>query len=222
MAVLNCELEGVSVVLVGNFNPAIFQPKWLASKGLIRENEGAEAKIQVISPEVTSFVADWLILQVTRERYTAVTTDAAHYEAIRDFTVGVFTLLEFTPLKQLGMNRDMHYRMESMEKWHTVGNVLAPKEIWTPFFSDTPKPGMENLTIIGKRPDSEATVYRITVQPSARIPPPGVYIGINEHFETDAEDSKRLLTTLREHWRDSQAYAKRCAEVLLSHEKLQG
>jgi hypothetical protein len=220
MAVLNCELEGASIVLVGNLNPSIFQPEWLASKTLIRENEGTGAKIEVISPHVTSFVADWLTLQVTKERYTALTSDVAHFEALRDFTVGVFTLLEFTPLKQLGMNRDMHYRMESEDKWHLVGDTLAPKEIWRSLFSETPRPGMGNLTIVGRRPGSDAKQYSITVQPSVRITPPAVYIGVNEHFESEEGDAKKLITILREHWRESQAYAKKSAEVLLSHEKL--
>jgi hypothetical protein len=48
MAVLNCELEGASVVLVGSFNPSIFQPKWLSSRDIIQAAEGEEAKIQII------------------------------------------------------------------------------------------------------------------------------------------------------------------------------
>jgi hypothetical protein len=60
MAVLNCELEGAGIVLVGSFNPSIFQPKWLASKDIIGVAEGEEAKIQIISPEISSFSADWL------------------------------------------------------------------------------------------------------------------------------------------------------------------
>ena len=34
-----CELEGASVVLIGAFNPGIFQPAWLGANKLIRPEE---------------------------------------------------------------------------------------------------------------------------------------------------------------------------------------
>jgi hypothetical protein len=45
----------VSIVLVGNFNPAIFQPAWLAAKGLIRESEASAAVVEVIHPELAQY-----------------------------------------------------------------------------------------------------------------------------------------------------------------------
>jgi hypothetical protein len=51
MPIPNCELEGTSVVLVGNFNPAIFHPSWLASHNMVRGGEAEKAQIQIVSPE---------------------------------------------------------------------------------------------------------------------------------------------------------------------------
>ncbi|MHB8381883.1 MAG: hypothetical protein ACYDBH_24070 [Acidobacteriaceae bacterium] len=214
---LNCELEGASIVLLGSFNPTIFQPKWLASKDLIRATEGEEAEIQVISPEITSFAADWLTVQVTRNRFFASSTDVGQFETLRDFVVSAFRLLEHTPIEKMGMNRDMHFRMESKDKWNAVGDFLAPKEIWGKFID---KPGMETLVIVGKRPESSATVLRVTVQPSRRVDP-GVYVGTNEHHEVEGSNAgQALISILQEHWRGALEYAKLSAAELLEDRRI--
>jgi hypothetical protein len=38
MPVPKCESEGASIVLLGSFNPGIFQPAWFGAHGLIRPN----------------------------------------------------------------------------------------------------------------------------------------------------------------------------------------
>jgi len=209
---LNCELEGASVVLVGSFNPSIFQPAWLAAHGIIRAKEGEEANVQVITPQITSFGVDWLALQVTQGQFAASTVDSAHFEVLRDLVIAIFTILEHTPIKQMGINRDMHYRMPDEATWHVVGNVLAPKEKWD---SLVEKPGLESLTILGLRPNSNARRFRVTVQPSVRVPQ-GVYIGTNEHFEADGDDSTdQLISILKTSWSDAHKHAKYLAETLL-------
>jgi len=87
----------VSIVLVGNFNPAIFQPTWLASKGLIRESEATSASIEVIHPEIAQFRAGWLHLAVTTTKFVASTSDPAHRAPLRDLVMGIFELLDQTP-----------------------------------------------------------------------------------------------------------------------------
>ena len=42
------ELYRISIVLLGNFNPKIFQSAWFASQNLIRKIEANEAKIEII------------------------------------------------------------------------------------------------------------------------------------------------------------------------------
>ena len=57
-----------SIVLVGAFNPAIFQPSWLELHRLIRDTEAEAAKISIITAEVAVFsIGDWL-LELTRFR----------------------------------------------------------------------------------------------------------------------------------------------------------
>lgn len=212
MPQLTCEREGVTAVLLGNFNPAIFQPSWLAARGLITLSEAEAAKVDVVSGELSAFSVDWLTIQVTADRFQAVSADVAHSEPLRDMVVGIFTILEHTPLTSLGINRQMHYRVPSEASWHEFGHLLAPKAAWSGILS---APGLRTLIIEGTRAESPAKM-RLKVEPSVKVHP-GVYIEVNEHHEAPTGSSPKLLVdTMRRSWEQAQAYAKRAAEHLLS------
>ena len=78
MAESKPKIEALSVVLLGSFNPQIFQPAWLAAEGLIRKEEGQDAKIQVIHPEISAFSLGWAAIDVTHERYAVETSRACY------------------------------------------------------------------------------------------------------------------------------------------------
>jgi hypothetical protein len=208
-----CEVEGTNITLVGHFNPSIFQPSWLVAYNLIRKEEGDEAKIQVIAPQVTSFTADWLNLVVSQERFQASTNDPSHYEPLRDLVTGIFLLLEHTPFDKMGLNRNMHFRMPSVEDWHAFGHLLAPKDIWSGLIV---KPGLKSLIIEGLIEIIPGATIRVKVEPSSRVHP-GIYVGTNQHHEASGADAARqLMSTLREKWVESQEYARQLAEHLIN------
>ena len=63
------EIEGMSIVFRGDFNPKIFQPAWFAAQGLIRNEEADEAKIEIIHPTIVVFSLDWLRIQIEPNRF---------------------------------------------------------------------------------------------------------------------------------------------------------
>lgn len=218
------EIEGASVVLVGQFNPAIFQPAWLGATNLIRKEEADGATIQVINPQVTSFSADWLGLQVLAQRFQATTTDPAHYQALRDVVISIFQLLEHTPFWIMGMNRDMHFKVESEERWHRLGHLLAPKEAWRPLLD---QPGLRSLLI----QSAPSTHGEIQVLHNARLEPslqvrPGIYIQLNVEASLPAaagaevvaqqHAARELTKYLGESWNDMLLKAKEIGDHLLS------
>src|SRR5580700_4118396 len=69
------EAEGASIVMIGSFNPAIFQPRWLGAQQLIRAEEAEDAKITIIQAQVADFSTEWFQLQVLQQRFTVFTTD---------------------------------------------------------------------------------------------------------------------------------------------------
>lgn len=126
------EIAGVSLVFVGAMNPAIVQPAWLAAHQLIRSEEGESAEIRIIHPDVVSYSLEWVDVEVTRDRFqlkTTTTADAA--EPVRDLGLGVFSILEHTPIRMVGINTDAHYKASSEERWHEIGHLLAPDRYWT-------------------------------------------------------------------------------------------
>jgi hypothetical protein len=167
-----------SIVLLGSFNPAIFQPAWFAAKGLIREAEATAATIEMIHPEVTAFRVGWLTLNVTRERFVSMSSDAAQHVALRDLVLGTFQLLEHTPTSRLGMNRSMHFLLHDEGKWHRLGHLLAPKQPWADLTVD---PGLLSLRMQSKRNDGLNGRAIFHVEPSSKYRF-GAFIEVNNEF----------------------------------------
>lgn len=177
------EIQGMSIVLLGDFNPKIFQPAWLAAQELIGtlESEEAEANVEIIHPDVTIFNLDWLKLQVTRERFFASTAQEAYFEALRDLVLGTFTLLRHTPVGAMGINLSMHFRMRTEKEWHAFGERFAPKVPWKGVLE---KPGMRRLDMEDVRPDGLRGYIRVRLEPSRRIDP-GVFFDVNDHYTVE-------------------------------------
>jgi len=157
--------ETASIALAGKFNPAIFQPAWLAAKGLLRESEASAATIEVIHPEVSQFRVEWLHLSVTRERFTATTSDPSHRAPLRDLVAGIFDLLDQTPTTVLGLSRAVHVDLPDEATWHALGHFVAPKEPWGDVLT---KPGLRSLLMQGTRDDGLPGRMFFRVEPSLR------------------------------------------------------
>src|SRR5437867_10843081 len=117
------EIEGVSIVMLGSFNPAIFQPHWLGAQHLIRPEEAENAKIRAIQAEVADFSTEWFELQVLQNRFQILSKDPRQYGPLRDLAAAIFALLSHTPVRALGMNRSFHFKMPSLEAWHGIGHL---------------------------------------------------------------------------------------------------
>ncbi len=210
-------MQGINIVIRGAFNPAVFQPSWLATQGLIRSQEADEAEI-LIHPQMAQFSAEWLRMIVTVDRFQVETTQEPYYEPLRDLVVGIFDLLRHTPLKALGINRDFHYQFQSESAWHGVGHQLAPKEHWLAVLSG---PGMKSLTMQGKRPDDFKGYILVKVEPSVRATPHGVYISVNDHYELPSASERpasaeEAIEILSEQWTDSMQRGLEIAKRIVS------
>lgn len=182
--------EEVNIVLRGQFNPALFHPAWFAAGELIRKQEADAANIVMIHPSAAAFTVEWLQLNVTQDRFQVATTQAAYFEALRDLVVGTLALCT-PPLRALGFNYMCHYRIDSMEISHAIGDRLAPKEHWKGLLDE---PGLLDVTMQGKRRDNRAGYVQVQVQPSTLIKP-GIYVAVNDHYQLVAgEEPLRNVT----------------------------
>jgi hypothetical protein len=204
------EIEGASVVLIGNFNPAIIHPAWLVRHDLVRQSEEAAATVQLVRPELSLFSVGPFTLHTEPSRFTCSIVDLGQLEPLRDLVKSIFTLLSQTPIRAIGLNRQMHFRVSSDEVWHRVGNELAPPTPWEGLVDDA---GLKTLTI-GQRDPTKNPRQQVTVEPSVRMPHgvKGVYVAVNQHFESKTEDASDVLTELSASWSSFFAQARRIGE----------
>jgi hypothetical protein len=189
------EIKGLSVVFVGTFNAKIFQPAWLSAEKLLPDSEAKAASNLLVSEEVTRFELPWLYFYVTPSQFAISSTQESHFEMLRDLAVGMFRLLRHTPIKQLGINFDRHYRFEDESKWNNFGHALAPKDVWRKFMTD---PGLNRMTVVDKAPrkDGWPGVTRVEVASSIRVKQ-GIYILVNNHYETSTDEELGATTALK-------------------------
>jgi hypothetical protein len=200
------EVSAAAIVLLGKFNPQMFQPSWFARQELISTSDADEATVDIIHPDICQFQTEKFVLQVSQDKFSAVTKANTTPALLRDFVNGTFLILEHTPVSGIGINRQMHFKVESEQTWHRIGDALAPKVGWQQHLRG--RVGLETLEISSVDPDDKFHKIRVVVQPSQRVHP-GVFFEFNDH-RTVAETVElpnalqTCLRILREHWEISQ------------------
>jgi len=210
------ETQSCSIVLIGDFNPKIFQPAWFASEGLVSGSVAENAKIQVIHPELTVLEFEDYRMQIEASKFLVATSSDPLFEVIRDLTLSTFELLRHTPVRMMGINTEMHYRIDTEANWHAFGDKLVPKATWKTLLDS---PGMRSVTVEeGKRRDGNPGKLLVKVEPSQRMKH-GVYFHINDHFELDATSkvvgATQMMEVLRSSWTECQRRAKEIVDALL-------
>ena len=216
------EKDGFSIVALGDFNPAIFQPKWFSSHELIREEEADSANIEIIHRDAAIFSTGWFSLQVTAGNLTLATHDPTKPLPLRDLAFGTLKLLEHTPIRAFGFNRIGHFRADSEQSWHAFGHHYAPKESWMAVLKN---PGLLKLELEGKREVCDDRIQiRIESSP-ANLVIRGIMIAVNQHRDivknadgtemTTEQRNRAFLAGLQNDWDGFLAYAKEARDHLL-------
>jgi hypothetical protein len=206
---LRQESREASIVSLGEFNPAIYQPHWFSSMNLIRREEAAESKVTLIHQEAAVFSTDWLKVEVTGDRFAVATGDPAKFLPLRDVATGTFRILEHTPVRAVGLNSIHHFSTGSVDDWHAIGDHFAPKPSWGKILE---KPGLRILVMEGRRHASPAKYVWVRIEPATRKVGQGIDISVNEHFDLDKgstpqERMQSYLATIEEHWEGFLQYA---------------
>lgn len=208
------EISGATIVLVGSFNPKIFQPEWFARQGLLPQPEADAAEIKLIVPQISHFETERFLIQVTEQQFIAATKPNANPAPLRDLVQGAFFILEHTPVTAMGLNCQMHFSMDSELSWHKVGDRLAPKEGWNEVLEG--RPGLLSMTILSNKETPKGAQFRVKVESSVQIPL-GVYFETNEHYPApELEPLKGLMDILTNRWEEAQIYASRVVNHILT------
>jgi len=186
MADRGIAIEAVTIVIRGAFAPAAFSPSWFRDQDLVGKTEFDDQQIEVISQEFAVFRMGWLRCQVGADGLQLSTEQPEEFERLRDAAIGILRIFLHTPISALGVNRNFHTTMQSIEEWHAIGDALAPKEIWDGVLK---LPGMRSVVLWGTREDDYAGHVQVQVEPSVRLPL-SVYVSTNDHFALTLENRK--------------------------------
>ncbi|MFA6241832.1 MAG: hypothetical protein WC655_12940 [Candidatus Hydrogenedentales bacterium] len=189
--------DEATIVVLGRFNPSIFQPQWFARYKLLRDGEVNSATVKFIDNSFSLFSTEWFTLQVISEQFFLSTKDPSKFLLARDLVAGTFGLLSHTPVVKFGLNRLQKYECEQEEEWHKIGHILAPKNMWEGVMTG---PGLKLIQMEGSRPDSRADKVFVRLGPIDR--PRVFFVHTNQHYDLDkesvsepVEDFQRYIAT---------------------------
>ncbi|WP_212338284.1 hypothetical protein [Acetobacter thailandicus] len=195
MSAIENQLAGVT--LVGDFNPAIFNPDWLKYRKIITPQEAEQAQIGIIHKEFTQFQVGNLQIESSCENFS-IKTSVEPFIKIADVIMGIFgEELKYTPIKAMGINYHAHFKVASRDIQTKLGRALAPLAPWGEWGDKLEseefekRGGMANLTMQQNDvSDRKSGRILVTVQPSNLLQPSGtgVFIAINDHYDQTVED----------------------------------
>jgi hypothetical protein len=216
------EAEGLDVVLVGSFNPAIFHPEWFFRHGLVSEQDAKEAKVQDVSGEIAILQMCGMQVQCLSDRFHLGTQNISNAERMQDLIRQTFSLLSHTPITACGINPHVHYLIGDNAYWHKIGNTLAPKElVWNDLFE---QPGMQSLTIKAPLRGDFIGEINANVEPSAKYPP-GLFVRVNYHYALPREAihagaAELAVKFIEAEWKPACGMARKVAEQIFNKIKL--
>ena len=217
-AILEPEQQSFSIVVLGDFNPAIFHPLWFSVNGLMPREETENAEIAFIHKQIAKFSMGSMQVQVDQSRLGITTVEPTDGPILRDLAYGTLALLEHTPLQAIGLNLDMEFCLPSEGMWHQVGNRLVPKDDWRQVLEN---PGMRDVVVEGKRIECLADRVHFRIRPSSRLPQ-SVHVAVNQHYPLETEERQEVrerhreaIRVLNEDWVSFCRYARESAALIL-------
>lgn len=188
------EIDNVSIVLIGHFNPMIFQPYWFVEQEIFSSDEAKNAKVEVIHPEITMFSIEWLSIRVEKNVFHAISLKQPHIH-VHDFIVNTFgNCLFHTPIYRLGMNRTIEFKADSSNK-DKLGKTLAPQSAWGDWGKEIQGPktgekhgGLREIIMEQRNLDDRYKGHIQAKVGSSINFNDGILINVNDHYEIEEND----------------------------------
>ena len=203
------DISACSIILIGQFNPAIFHPAWLQSKNIEHQDASSDGDL-IVHRDVASFTIDARTYSVRTDRFQ-IETRSIPWISILDITTKIFgEHLHHTPITAIGVNRTVHFKLPSISSRIKLGRMLAPIEPWDDFGRgmDTDDlnltGGLQNLTMRRKSSfRGMEFLTNVTIEPSVRVEGnTAVYMHVNAHHALadipDGHGSEMAMTLLAE------------------------
>lgn len=197
------EKSQCSIVLIGNFNPFMFQPEWFKRNGIISPEEvdiaeNTKTSPMVISNQITMFKTSQFDIRIEQNRFQII-AEKEPFIVLKDFVIKTFENLGGLIISAVGFNYNAHYSISEKSKYQLIGDRLAPKKYWNSLLKeevtgDDRKSGLISISM-QKCKDNERGHLSMVLEPSSVIIP-GVYIGCNNH--TNFKDDNSIADNVME------------------------
>lgn len=178
----------ISIVLVGEFNPAMFQPEWFARNSVISVEEASIARDSdgaplIVTPQITMFKTSMFDVRIEQKRFT-VSCSKEPWDLIKDFVDKTFEKLSGMAIDAYGYNYDAHYDVGGMDNLNYIGNYLAPKGPWITLFSDDVEcrdvgNGLRSMKMVKTKANDKGRMT-VVVEPSV-TEQHGLFMACNDH-----------------------------------------
>lgn len=224
-ATVEIERSHWSIVLLGNFNPAIFHPSWFDRHDVISTDMAAMAELHFSHREMSEMEFGDIKIVTEVSRFQIETTNAPEIRLL-DFVSKVFgDILPHTKVRSFGINKSVHFRASSPEKRLAIGRALAPLEPWGSFgerieaSAGETLGGMTSLHMREMLDDDETKGhFEVRVEPSRALDSlTGIYMSANRHCEMkdfrESEGARRAIAKLDREF----ALAQELSDEVINH-----
>lgn len=194
-------------MLIGRFNPRVFQPMWFAARGLLAE-EDVDADSVLMTDGFSNFVTREFGLLCTRDRWQVMATRTTPTpDILLDLTTETFTLLAETPVSQIGINHQAHVP-KSDQSWDTVVAQLGDPQRRLPFLGEQ---RLQTIEFRSERDDDYDGSRGLVLQPSVALDG-GVWFQLNDHVSVNESPenvtgAEEAVKALRDVWDESRSAA---------------
>lgn len=217
---------GSSIVILGNFNPVIFQPEWFRRFKILPEQEIAATleekvvaqpspNIQIVEGYKTSitpyktelnFPSFKLLVLPIRFEFSTIRKNC--FSELLNSTIKIFELLSHTPINDAGINFNTHLSIDNCDQ--TLRQLFsANPEKAKEAFGESYKVGGKFII------DYNDSKTEVVVEPSNLIEN-GVYISFNFHRKIASHNTEELLSVIRKNYDADLKNADKISKTLLS------
>lgn len=186
---ITIERAGATIVLIGQFNPAIFSPAWIEKADLVTAEDVESATLNVVHPDITSFTVGPYAFDVRQNRCAIEIRREPFVQALDAVKVIFGDLLPHTPINEYGINYFEHFRLDDPKRRLALGRQLAPLGPWGEWGAEIDglqrelTSGVVDLAMVQSYDPLGSGELRVQIQPSNEIEPKdvGVFMLVNDH-----------------------------------------
>lgn len=188
-----------AIVMIGDFTPSLYTPAWLALNDLIEVGESESANIENISKQAAVFSLSWANFAIYDDRFQ-ILSNIAPWVRLQDLTVKLFgEITPHQPVKAIGINRLVHYKLGNFAERDKLGEILAPREPWGDWGNQLKNTADEinsGLVSIAMKQgtnlsDRKHGHIEVRVEPSAMYQNDGVFVTVNDHYQLSDNDPSK-------------------------------